>query len=1161
MDNLINGIGYLELQNLTEVNVNNIITSNIICDTIQADDANIGILNCGTGIFNDLIVNKNFNASTGIFNSISYLSSTGNTGYVNSLAYQSSTGNYSNIKFIDMQRLTGPTGFIGGFEANTIRFSSSLTGPTGFIQNIITQNLTGNTGYFRNLGFISSTGTNISCSSGSINILNSNSVRVNSSMQNFTGPTGFYGTSLITDSRVVNNFDLCRNILRFHTPVYQTPNDGISNPQTLINANVNGIRDSDGNWAGTYYVPNNDGTIPHGQPFFIKKQSGFGSVLDTARTNLNNNLTLLGGYSNMLYVFIYNSITQLYEYQGYINVSTPDVLPTANQFNSRANSFTLPTTRGSNNNILTSNGAGGSTWNSSVNVSSITVSQGTASTPSISIIGDLNTGLFSSGADNLDITTNGVSRLNVSNSGVFTQDIRVNSGVGGQLVFFQPTTKYLSSYNQLDLPVSTATQSALNQKANILNPIFTGVITCSSITGSNASFQSYTGASGFFRDLESQNLSSIVVDSNNGNITNLNSTTANINQIFSGSGYFDNYLQADTRVVNNYELLRNISRFYEEIYYNGVSSPAYTDPLVFTNSFQNGLRIEDSSYQSIVYMPARNGIIIPNGQPVYYYMNATLASSISSIGTNMTSNLTLPGGNVNRTYIFIFNINTALFEYQGYLTNYTPGTANQFNSRNNSYILPTNRPAQYNVLSALTNGFTEWTDNILLNNIASTSANIAFLTNTTMTGTNGFFENLNTSDNRIHLGSLSGETAQSINGVALGSEAGRTSQGNSAVSIGYRCGNNNQAQGSIAIGSESGQTSQRTNAVAIGRLSGRTSQRDNAISIGNLAGNNDQRENSVAIGFQAGQTSQNTNSIAIGQNAGQTSQASNSIAIGQNSGQSSQQIQSIAIGFQAGQTSQRSNSIAIGIDSGQTNQLGSNIAIGFQAGQNSQGIGCISIGDRAGQTSQQTQSLSIGTLSGATRQGTGSIAIGYLAAQSNQSINCVALGFEAGWNGQNRNSIAIGYRAGYNNQSINSIVINGTGNILNTDGADRCFIAPLRNTNRTESMRDMFYNVSTNELTFSTFQDLIGGPIAVGGVFTTIFTMATNGNYLLSLNTRANDGNYALCICYQEEGANGLVVALNQNNLQFQTVAVNTVQIRTVNATTYNFYYSARRLL
>ena len=1094
MDNLINGIGYLELQNLTEVNVNNIITSNIICDTIQADDGNIAILNSGTGVFTDLIVNKNFNASTGVFNSIRTQTITGSTGYFTTIGFQSATGNYANINFIDMQRLTGSTGFIGGFGANvinTVNYTGSNTYSTNFSgvnytganlysTNYSGVNYTGSTGYFTNLGFISSTGINLTCSS-------------------------------------------------------------------------------------------------------------------------------------------------------------------------------------------------------------ITVPQGSAVSPSISILGDTNSGIFSSGADNIDISTGGVSRCNISNSGIFTQDIRVNSGINGQLAYFQPTTKYLSSYNQLDLPVSTATQNALNLKANIANPTFTGQLTssgnifllssgvdseikiltsdnrvsklslkeftdsygfelfyngatnnlnlnrrnannvnvyttnvfdgytnynapvqfslgmsgttgifnsltASSITGASGYFNSigfqnatgtnltyvnstgtntysniyrglsYTGASGCFNNLESQNLLSIVVDSNNGNITNLNTTTANIKTLFGGTGYFDSYLQADSRIVNNYDLCRNILRFYKDNYYAGVSSPLYSDPLIFTNNFQNGLIISDSSFQSIVYLPARDNVVIPNGTPMYYFMNATNSSSISSIGTNLSSNLTLPGGNVSRTYIFIFNNLTSLYEYQGFVNASKPNS-NQFNSRGNSFTLPQGRPAQFNLLSALTNGATEWTDDISVRNFTSTGANIAFIQTQVMTGATGFFGNLNTSEDRIHLGNLAGQTSQQLYTVSIGTEAGRTSQANSAISIGYRCGNNSQGQGSIAIGSESGQTSQRTNCIALGRLCGRTSQRDNAISIGNQAGNNDQRENSISIGTNAGQTSQNTNSIAIGQNAGNNSQASNSIAIGQNAGQSSQQLQSIAIGFQAGQTSQRSNSLAIGIDAGQTNQLGSCIGIGFQAGQNSQGIGCVAIGDRAGQTSQQTQSLSIGTLAGATRQGTGSVAIGYLAGQSNQSTNGVAIGTQAGWDNQNRNAIAIGNRAGYNNQSINSIVINATGNILNTDGADRCFIAPIRNTNRTESMRDMFYNVSTNEITFSTFQDLIGGPIAIGAVYTTLFSMAANANYLLSLNTRANDGNYGLFICYQEEGANGLCVAINQNNILIQTAAGSAVQIRTVNGATYNFYYSARRLL
>ena len=45
-------------------------------------------------------------------------------------------------------------------------------------------------------------------------------------------------------------------------------------------------------------------------------------------------------------------------------------------------------------------------------------SSGSASAPSITFSSDTNTGIYSSAADNVDLTTNGVNRINISNSGV-----------------------------------------------------------------------------------------------------------------------------------------------------------------------------------------------------------------------------------------------------------------------------------------------------------------------------------------------------------------------------------------------------------------------------------------------------------------------------------------------------------------------------------------------------------------------------------------------------------------------------------------------------------------------------------------------------------------------------------------------------------------------
>lgn len=89
------------------------------------------------------------------------------------------------------------------------------------------------------------------------------------------------------------------------------------------------------------------------------------------------------------------------------------------------------------------------------------------------------------------------------------QDIKLNSGTNGALVYIQPTTKYLSSYPIADLPISTATQTALDLKSNIASPTFTGTLTSPAI---NLSGQT---ASKMLRLNGSKNIVSSIYDETN----------------------------------------------------------------------------------------------------------------------------------------------------------------------------------------------------------------------------------------------------------------------------------------------------------------------------------------------------------------------------------------------------------------------------------------------------------------------------------------------------------------------------------------------------------------------------------------------------------------------------------------------------------------------
>lgn len=237
---------------------------------------------------------------------------------------------------------------------------------------------------------------------------------------------------------------------------------------------------------------------------------------------------------------------------------------------------------------------------------------------------------------------------------------------------------------------------------------------------------------------------------------------------------------------------------------------------------------------------------------------------------------------------------------------------------------------------------------------------------------------------------------------------------------------------SIRIGTNSGLTNQGTSSVAVGVNAGRTTQGSECVAVGVNAGNTDQRVFAVAVGRLAGQTTQGQSAVAVGVNAGQTTQGLAAIAIGSTAGNSGQGTSSVAIGNAAGQTSQGVNNVAIGLNAGQTSQSGSCVAIGASAGQTSQGGSSVAIGVNAAVTSQGNNSIAIGQNAGQTSQGAYSVAIGALAGQTNQHSN--------------------------------TIVINATtATALNTDGASRCFIDPLRVVNDNGSI--VKYNRTTKEMT------------------------------------------------------------------------------------------------
>jgi hypothetical protein len=106
---------------------------------------------------------------------------------------------------------------------------------------------------------------------------------------------------------------------------------------------------------------------------------------------------------------------------------------------------------------------------------------------------------------------------------------------------------------------------------------------------------------------------------------------------------------------------------------------------------------------------------------------------------------------------------------------------------------------------------------------------------------------LRTSETKLALGSLAGETNQGVNGIAIGPLSGQTSQGVQSIAIGANSGNTSQGLQAVAIGNLAGSLNQGQRAVALGSLAGATNQGDYAVALGNFAGGANQPANSIVI--------------------------------------------------------------------------------------------------------------------------------------------------------------------------------------------------------------------------------------------------------------------------------------------------------------------------
>ena len=112
--------------------------------------------------------------------------------------------------------------------------------------------------------------------------------------------------------------------------------------------------------------------------------------------------------------------------------------------------------------------------------------------------------------------------------------------------------------------------------------------------------------------------------------------------------------------------------------------------------------------------------------------------------------------------------------------------------------------------------------------------------------------------------------------------------------------------------------------VNFGSLTGLTNQANFTTAVGPYAGQQNQSVNATALGRNAGNSGQGSETVAVGNGAGATNQGNQAIAIGNGAGASGQGLKSIAIGESAGALNQHANSIVLNASGSALNTINSN---------------------------------------------------------------------------------------------------------------------------------------------------------------------------------------------------------------------------------------------
>ena len=452
---------------------------------------------------------------------------------------------------------------------------------------------------------------------------------------------------------------------------------------------------------------------------------------------------------------------------------------------------------------------------------SILATNGSASTPSFTFIGSLS-GMYQPLANQVAFACNGQNVLTLKQTAIestkelIIQDIRLNSalsnGTSGNpvMAYIQPSTKYISSWRYLDLPITTATSDSIATRASLAgNNSFTGTNSFSNTTSfQNLRLTNNTGKI-LVPALDQQS-----IPVTNPQITFIDPTTSV--DLKTGLAYRNNGgLHTLSLCAGGEQILygsiSSIHVFKQLRAPISLASPSYS----FVNDTDTGLTSDAANTLKLIC--GGTSILNLNQSQLLLGLIGTIAlpayafSAYPSTGISCTSNsISMSIDGIQR---FVIGID--------------------------AIIMNTN---------ATTRGITIDAETVALGAQTGSMANIG--------GT--------------YIGYRSGisSTTLSSYAVAVGWQAGAVNQKSYCTSIGYKAGETDAGASSTAIGSTAGQTSLGPGSIAIGNGANRTNVNSSfqCVSIGTDAGVN-AGSYSISIGRSAGSSNPSNFSNAIILNA------------------------------------------------------------------------------------------------------------------------------------------------------------------------------------------------------------------------------------------------------------------------------------------------------